>query len=203
MSKVISFEGVDGSGKTTIIQQVAENLKEKGLSVIVLQEPGTTEAGLKIRQLLKSGVEMSPVTELLLFMASRADMVHRIVEDYQKNYDIILLDRFVDSTVVYQGYGNGHDLFTIQYLNDLVTQGIKVDGTAFIDVDLEVAATRRDDRMVMDDKFDRDMTYAQKVYDGYQEWYLLNVDRMQAFDNGDGVDTEEIVLDIVDWLENL
>lgn len=170
VAKIISFEGIDGSGKTTVINQVAKILNDNNKTVLCLQEPGTTSMGLKIRELIKSPVKRSHVTELLLFEASRADMVHAVILPALSKYDYIFLDRYIDSTIAYQGYGNQTDLSLIKVANKLAMQNILPYKKILIDVTLETAMKRRNKRNNNDiDMLDTNFDFAKRVYNGYQE----------------------------------
>lgn len=168
-NKIISFEGIDGSGKSTILSEVANKLRADGYSVLVLQEPGYTELGLEIRKILKSSIKKSKSAELLLFLASRADLVENVIEPSRKEYDYILLDRYIDSTRAYQGYGNGHSLEFIELIMKEILHNQYPDKTYFIDVDLDIAEKRRRLRHEEIDKFDNDEEFAKRVYDGYKK----------------------------------
>jgi len=181
MSKFISFEGVDGSGKTTLIQVVSELLTTNGYTVKVIHEPGTTPIGLKIRELLKSDIPRSKMSEVLLFEASRADMVETEVIPSLEKYDFVITDRYVDSTIAYQGYGNGNPIDVLTVLNDIAIQGIKPDMRLYIDVSVDVAESRRNTRDSDVDKFDNDNEFANRVYAGYQE--LIHEGVLLSIDN--------------------
>ena len=197
-SKLISFEGIDGSGKSTLIQLVSEELNKLGLTTIVLQEPGTTLMGLELRKLLKSEIPRAQMTEVLMFMASRVYMVNNVITPAMKNYDVVLIDRYIDSTVAYQGYGNGIDLNTIQTLNRLAVGNNLPHKTILVDVDLKTSEKRRKERQDDVDKFDTNQAFAKKVYAGYQQIALENPDRVQVVKNEDiSTSVDEIVSIIV------
>ena len=146
---LITFEGIDGSGKTTQALKVFNYLKEKGINVHLFRDPGGTDIGDQIRNLLMN-YDLDPITELLLFEASRSELVRRI-RPLLKEGSVVILDRFTDSTLAYQGYGRGMDLDLIRTLNDLVTGGLRPDLTFLLDVDPEVALGRVRDRSRFDD----------------------------------------------------
>lgn len=181
MGKLITFEGVDGSGKTSLVNETAKKLKAHGYSVIVMQEPGTTDMGQEIRKLLKSDLERSKMSEILLFQASRSDMVERVLKPALDKYDYVLLDRYIDSTLAYQGYGNGADIQLLNQLNDLAVNGCYPDIIILVDVPLEIALSRGRKRGDAD-KFDKDLEFATKVYNGYQD-LLQKTERMVAVPN--------------------
>ena len=168
MGKLITFEGIDGAGKTSLIEATAKKLEVNGYTVRVLQEPGTTDMGKEIRKLVKSDLERSKLSEILLFQASRSDMVERELKPALDKYDYVLLDRYIDSTIAYQGYGNQFNLDVLNDLNRLATNGCLPYKTLLIDVDLETARYRARKRGEKD-KFDKDLEFAQRVYNGYQK----------------------------------
>lgn len=184
MGKVITFEGIDGSGKTSVIEGVKQALESKGHKVLVLREPGTTVLGEKIRDLLKSDTVRHKSTDLYLFLASRNDMVKQVLYPASKLYDYILLDRYTDSTLAYQCYGNGHDLDTVSVLQRMITKDVRVDKTIFLDVTLEEAKHRRALRGESEDSYENS-EFLQSVYDGYQEIIKREPDRFIVLKNND------------------
>ena len=129
----ISFEGVDGSGKSTQINLLKNEIERNGFECVLLEEPGTTLVGLEIRKILKDYEkvgELSSVTELFLFAASRSELVDKEIKPLlARREKVIIADRYIDSTLAYQGYGRGYDTDKINYINNIVTQGIKPDLT--------------------------------------------------------------------------
>lgn len=182
-TKIISFEGIDGSGKSTVIKNVATELQLLGKKVHILTEPGTTEIGLALRKLIKSDIKRADLTELFLFEASRADMVQNYIVPLIDSADFILIDRYIDSTRAYQGYGKGLSQQIIQQLNTIAVGHYQPDKTIYIDVSLETAALRRKKRDGDIDTFDKDPEFAQRVYDGYQE--LIKEGHMTCIYNHD------------------
>lgn len=139
----ITFEGIDGCGKSTQLRLLGEYLKEKGFDVLSLREPGGLPLSEKVREiLLNSEEKIHPITELLLFEASRSHLVNNTIAPELKAGKVILCDRFFDSTTVYQGYGRGIDLELIHNLNEMATLGITPDLTFFLDLDYEHAMQR-------------------------------------------------------------
>ena len=133
----ISFEGIDGSGKTTQINLLKIKIEENGLECVVLEEPGTTLVGSEIRRILKDYGkvgELTAATELFLFAASRSELVDKKVKpSLSKDKMVIIADRYIDSTLAYQGYGRGFDIGSINYINDIATDGIRPDITFLLD----------------------------------------------------------------------
>lgn len=184
-AKFIAFEGIDGSGKSTIINKVANELKQSGYSVLVNQEPGTTPMGNKLRKLLKTDIPRAKRTELFIQEACRVDIIETRIIPNLYNYDFILNDRYTDSTIAYQGAGNGNDLGLINELNILATREIKPDLTFFIDTDLQLV-NKRSKKQGDIDEFDRVSNFAKRVYNQYQ--HLANSKSIVKIPNNNSVD---------------
>lgn len=122
-SFIISFEGIDGCGKTTIAKKFYDYLKKNNFSVVFLHEPGGTEIGEKIRKILLEGKEnIDKYCELLLYMASRIQLINEKIKKYAKKHKIIILDRYIDSTYAYQGYGRKIPIKKVQMLQNLLIE---------------------------------------------------------------------------------
>lgn len=135
--KFITFEGPEGSGKSTQIRELTTFLEARGISVIATREPGGTALGESIREMIQHSVQGEiPVhrTELLLFLASRAQHVEQLIVPHLKAGCWVLCDRFSDSTMAYQGYGRGLKIDELKQLNDFAVNGLKPDLTLLIDV---------------------------------------------------------------------
>lgn len=141
----ITFEGPDGSGKSTQAALLLEFLRQHGYNVVLTREPGGTEIGDQIRTILSdlNNVRMHPRTETLLFLAARAQIVEQVILPSLAAGAIVLCDRYADSTLAYQGYGHRHDLSQIQTLLDFATGGLQPDLTLLLDIDVEVGLQRR------------------------------------------------------------
>lgn len=141
---LISFEGIDGCGKSTQINLLKLHFNEKGIVFSVFREPGGTAISEKIRSLLLHEThDMDPVTELLLFSAARSQLISEKVIPLLKKNHIVILDRFFDSTTAYQGFGRGSaDLKSIHTLNRLAAHAIKPDLTFYLKIDPAAAANR-------------------------------------------------------------
>jgi dTMP kinase len=135
LSLFITFEGVEGSGKTTQIQRLRRYLKKRGTPCKVTREPGGCPIGEKVRKILLNPDHrtMTPLSELLLYEASRAQHVEEVIEPLLKKGVVVLCDRFNDATVAYQGYGRRIDSRVVGSLNGLASQGIKPDVTFLLD----------------------------------------------------------------------
>ena len=147
----LTFEGIDGCGKTTQLRLLAQYLREHGREVVETVEPGGTEIGRQIRRILLDPASSSiqPRTELLLYFASRAQNVDEIIRPALHAGSIVLCDRFTDSTLVYQGCGRGLDPAIVLDLDRIACQGLRPATTILIDIDLETSlnrAKRRNER---------------------------------------------------------
>jgi dTMP kinase len=165
--KFITFEGSECCGKSTQSKLLYEYLLKGGRKVIFLREPGGTKVSEEIRQILldNKNKTITSETELLLYMASRAQTVSEIIKPALKTGKIVICDRFLDSTIVYQGYGLGMDIKFIKKLGDYVTAGIKPDLTILLDLPLAKALNgicREKDRIE-----NRSFQYHRKVKNGY------------------------------------
>ena len=168
MSKkpIIVFEGVEGSGKSYHLNHVCKYLKKKKISFIKLREPGGNTNSEKIRKLiLDKKLKFNKNTDLLLYLASRSENISLLKKNYKKK--IILIDRFIDSTIAYQHYGLGVDLKIINQLNKFLLNGLKVDFTFLNIVNMKNMTKRLKDRKKLNryDKFKK--TFYDKVQKGY------------------------------------
>lgn len=140
---LISFEGLDGCGKSTQAHRLAQRLREQGYRVELFREPGATPLSESIRRLLlESATEITPLAELLLFNAARAQLVETALRPALESGAIVLCDRFDDSTTAYQGYGRGLPLEVVATCNRIATGGLKPAVTFFLDVPVELALRR-------------------------------------------------------------
>ncbi len=137
----ITFEGIEGAGKTTLALWLQDRLKEQGIPVLFTYEPGGSELGKLIRpHLLNAPLE--PITELFLFLADRHQHTARLIRPALEAGTWVLCDRYIDSTVAYQGYGRGLEIKWLHILNRLATEGLEPDLTVLIDVPVEIALRR-------------------------------------------------------------
>ncbi len=184
----ITFEGPDGSGKSTQLRMLASALREEGIEVITTREPGGTEIGDQIRAVIMNmkNKAMDPRTELLLFNASRAQLVEELIRPALNAGKIILCDRYADSTMAYQGYGHGLDKDALRRLLNFATGGLKPDLTLLFDISAEAGLKRR---QANHDEWNRMDDYAlqfhERVRGGFLElaaadperWTVLDADR--------------------------
>ena len=165
--KFITFEGSEGSGKSTQANLLLQYLKRRGIPVMLLREPGGVRISEAIRGLLLDvkNAEMTKESETLLYMASRAQLVEEILKPALKKGTVILCDRFLDSTIAYQGYGNGVDIEMIKRTGAFATQGIAPGLTLLFDIDTGKGLSRTNavkDRIEL-----RSVDYHRRVRKGY------------------------------------
>ena len=142
--KFITFEGIDGSGKTTQINLLEAKLNQQGIPTLILREPGGTKLSEKIRGILldRENINLSPSAESLLFVAARAQLMAEKIKPSLERNQFVICDRYTDSTVAYQGYGRGLNVKYLEELNKFATDSIQPDITIILDVDPEKAAIR-------------------------------------------------------------
>ena len=185
----ITLEGGEGSGKTTQLVKLTEALRERSVDVISTREPGGTEVGREIRQILLDGQrgEISPTTELLLYAADRAQHVREVIEPALKARRVVLCDRFQDSTTVYQGYARGLNMEWVNALSQIATAGLKPDWTLLLDIPPEVGLRRSQDRLAQvgsgEDRFEKEsLEFHQKVRESFLDLAKQEPGRYQIFD---------------------
>jgi len=166
LSLFIVFEGIDGSGKTTQVELLSQKLTSIKKPNIIVREPGGTSLGEAIRKELKNNPDLDPVTQLLLFSACRTQLIKEVINPNLKNNQIVISDRYVFSTIAYQGYADGLDTGIIQNLINISTEGLIPDLVIFIDTPIETAKARRETEA--GDHFDnRPIDYYKRIRDGY------------------------------------
>ena len=141
----ITLEGPEGSGKSSQIPTLAQYLEAQGYRVLCTREPGGTSIGDQIRAVLTSmdNPELLPRTEILLFLAARAQLVAQVIRPALREGKIVLCDRYGDSTLAYQGYGHGLDLKSLRAMLDFATEGLKPDLTLLLDLDIKTGLARK------------------------------------------------------------
>lgn len=171
----ITFEGLDGSGKTTQTQQTAAWLREQGYEVLLTREPGGTAIGDQIRAILHSldNTAMTPGAELLLYNASRAQLVSEVLRPHLESGGVVICDRFYDSTLAYQGYGHNLDLSMLRSVIAVATGGLRPDLTLYLDITPEDGLQRRRQASLFGEEWtrmdDMELAFHQRVYAGYQQ----------------------------------
>ncbi|GAB4216375.1 MAG: dTMP kinase [Synechococcales cyanobacterium] len=167
--RLITFEGGEGAGKTTQVQRLAARLNEWGIPHLCTREPGGTALGMTIREMLLHGdPQRSSWTEVFLFAADRAEHVHSVIQPALAAGQIVLCDRFVDSTLAYQGYGRGLPLEHLLLLNHMATQGLQPHLTLWFDLAPTLGLARARQRCTMDGIETSDLAFHQRLYDGFQ-----------------------------------
>jgi dTMP kinase len=192
MSRLISFEGGDGSGKSTQLKLLADYLSSRGRACICTREPGGTNLGKMVRKaLLEVGDEqISSQAEIFLYLADRAQHVQEIVQPALASGKIVLCDRFTDSTLAYQGYGRGADLHALRQMNLIASGGIIPDLTLLLDCPVELGLSRTARRIAAqratqspEDRFEREeVEFHERVRRGFQELARAEPERIHVLD---------------------
>ncbi len=178
----ITFEGTDGSGKTTQAARLAAHLQAQGYEVVQVHEPGGTEAGERVRALLldKELAGMDPMAELLLYEAARAQLVREVVMPALDAGKVVVCDRFADSSVAYQGYGRKLGPDIVEQLNAAATGGLVPDRTILLDMDPEISMQRALDGGDGPDRIEAEGAGLQRdVYDGFRALAAVNPERIR------------------------
>ena len=165
--RFISFEGIDGAGKSTHIEALAQHLRERGATVLLTREPGGTALAERLRDLLLHQA-MDPLTEALLMFAARRDHLQQHIRPALQRGETVLCDRFTDATMAYQGHGRGFDLQVLAELETWVQGGLQPDLTLWFDVAPAVAAARRAAARSADRFEQEDLAFFDRVRQGYR-----------------------------------
>ena len=187
MSLFITFEGVEGCGKSVQARALYRRLSKLAIPAILTYEPGGTPLGEKLRRWLKqAGADISPLTELLLFNASRSQLVDRIIKPGLENGKIVICDRYAESTTAYQSYGRGLDLKMVEEVNNAATQGLKPDLAILLDMPANEGLARKESKSR--DRFEQeDIAFHRRVRDGYlkmaveepQRWLVIDAEKSE------------------------
>lgn len=186
----ITFEGIEGCGKTTQVRRFVKRLKRGGIPLVTTLEPGGTRIGKKIRRILLDArnKDLSPLTELILYAADRAQHVEEVIRPALDEGKWVICDRFFDATVVYQGKARGQDMKLIRILNEKATQGIWPDITYLLDCPVDVGlgrALKRNETQSQkgQDRFEREaLVFHNAVREGYLDLARENQDRFVIID---------------------
>ena len=201
--RFLTFEGMDGCGKTTQLRLLAQHLRESGREVVETVEPGGTEIGRQIRRILldPANTAIHARTELLLYFASRAQNVEEVIRPALAEGSIVLCDRFTDSTLVYQGCGRGLGADTVRTLDRIACRGLVPDLTLIVDIDLDTSLARARVRNQVtassETRMDeQSLEFHRKVRDAYQELAAQEPGRIRLVEGS--ADVESIARNIWD-----
>ena len=186
-NKLITFEGIDGSGKSTQIKLLNQWLESKGVKGLNIREPGGTVVSESIRTILldKQNI-IDSFSETLLFLAARSQLVDEVIVPALNDNRFVICDRFIDSTVVYQGYGRGLGVDLINQINKIATKNILPSLTIYIDIDVELSISRRE-KDVNDRMEDAGLKFLTNVKKGYDELAVLYPDRIHVINGDDSI----------------
>ena len=182
----ITFEGQEGAGKSTQIKLLYDYLLRKGTNVILTREPGGTEIAEKIRDILKdaANVALSKKAEALLYMAARAQLLDEVILPHLSSGGIVLADRFTDSTIAYQGFGNALDIDVLDYISNFATSGLVPDITFYLQIDVAVGLARKLTCGKPDRIEQKDLAYHMDVKKGYEYLLIRYPQRIIPIDGG-------------------
>ena len=187
MTLFITFEGGEGCGKSVQSRALYKRLAQSAIPAVLTHEPGGTPLSKKIRGWLKRAddISISPLTELLLFNASRTQLLDEVIHPELEKGKVIICDRYTDSTIAYQSYGRGLDLDMVREVSDIATQGLKPDLTVLLDISAEAGLARKKRR----DRFEQeDIAFHHRVREGYlklakeepQRWLMIDATQSRA-----------------------
>ena len=197
MALFITFEGSEGSGKTTQIRKAGNYLSKKNIPLIITEEPGGTQLGNELRKLLlnKTSLNIFEKSELLLFAAARAQHVEAVIMPALRDGRVVLCDRYCDATIAYQGFGRGLKIEDIRLINDFSSQFLKPDLTLFFDIPVETGLKRAAARISQitdspaEDRFEKeDIQFHMKVRDGYLALIKDEPERFRIIDASRGIE---------------
>lgn len=201
----ITLEGPEGSGKTSHIPHLVQFLREQGYTVFPTREPGGTSIGEQIREVIHDlkNAEMHPRTETLLYQAARAQIVEEVIQPRLKMGEIVLSDRYFDSTIAYQGYGHGQPLEQVRQLVRYATGGLTPDLTILLDLDVEIGLQRKSKQQEWNRLDAYTIDFHKRVRAGYLELVTQEPGRWRVVDSSQKWDVVQAELRkvIVDALE--
>jgi len=194
--KFITFEGSEGSGKSTQIRRLSEALEAQGITVVCTREPGGTATGEAIRNILQhdaAGEPLADRAELLLFVASRAQLMDQVILPALDRGEWVLCDRFIDSTLAYQGFARGMDIAALELINDFAIQSRKPDLTLLLDLEIERGFQRLEERYADSkesaDRFEREArAFHLRVREGYHQLAEREPDRFRIINSDRPID---------------
>jgi len=194
--KFISFEGIEGTGKSTQAKLLQQSLLGLGHEVILTEEPGGTLISLRVREILLSvdHTNMKPLTELLLYNAARAQHIEEVILPALNKGAVVITDRFTDSTFAYQGYGRGIDLKLLESIDKIATNSLRPDITVLLDLDVETGL-KRNRRINKTDRLElEDVEFHERVRKGYHELAAKEPERIKVLDASVGIEELKIVI---------
>lgn len=170
MSKFITFEGPEGSGKTTVMREITQRLESEGWEVVVTREPGGVKTGEDIRKILLEGEAIDDRSEALLFAASRREHLVNKVLPALREGKVVLCDRYIDSSLAYQGYARGIGVEEVRSINEFAINGLYPDLTLYLDIRASVGIQRINDNQRTQNRLDREkLDFHEKVVEGYRQ----------------------------------
>lgn len=204
----ITFEGIEGTGKTTQITKVKEYFESMGREVFLTLEPGGSRIGKELRKMLLhvDNKDIAPTAELFLYLADRAQHIAQVIRPELEAGKVVLCDRFADSTVVYQGYGRGLNTKVLQQLNEVAVDGLWPTLTILLDIDPEIGLKRATLRNIEEGKAKEEgrfeaehISFHNRIREGYLTWAAFNSDRIKIA-NADATPDEvfESIKSIID-----
>ncbi|MBU3178937.1 dTMP kinase [Clostridium estertheticum] len=198
--RMIVLEGPDGSGKTTQIKLLEKHLQDSGYEVVRVREPGGTEISEKIREIIldNDNCKMSYMCEALLYAASRAQLVNEVIKPALEKGKIVICDRFVYSSMVYQGIGRGLGMERIKSINEVALDGLKPDLTFMITIPYEEGLNRKKKQGNLDRLENSGNEFHKKVFEGYMD-ICIKYDKIEVLDGNRSV--EEIQKDIINTIK--
>lgn len=193
----ITLEGPDGCGKSSQVAPLADYLRSKGRIVFTTREPGGTAISDQVRQILMAmkNTSMHPRTELLLFLSARAQLVEEVILPRLAAGEVVISDRYADSTLAYQGYGHGYDRDLIRQLLEFATGGLKPNLTLLLDVDVEEGLRRRQCGGGEWNRLDAyQLEFHRRVREGYHELAALEPARWSTIDAGQSPEMVQLAI---------
>jgi dTMP kinase len=199
----ITIEGADGSGKSTQIEKLKKYLESNNYEFVFTREPGGTNISEAIRDIIlnKEFMEMSGITEAFLYAASRAQHVEQYIKPLLEEGKIVICDRFVDSSVVYQGCARGIGIDDIEKINKYATGGLEPDITILLDINAQEGLNRKEEQKELDRLELQEFEFHKKVCEGYRELAKLHKDRIKKIDASKSI--ENIHEEIINTIEHL
>lgn len=184
ISRLISYEGIDGSGKSTQINLLSDWLSEKNIKFIIVREPGGTTVSERIRHILldKKNLKLCSESEFFLFLSARAQLVKEIIRPALEKGKFVICDRFIDSTIAYQGYGRKMEIAQLNNMNEMAVGECIPGQTFLLDVDMETSISRRDGSE--DDRMESaGVDFLNRVRNGYIQLVTQNSNRITLLDS--------------------